>query len=178
MDCRAGFQPVLKVVLVYVVFMLMYGVYRFFPVFPLSIICATNESNFQHYKAVFFAFIIVDLIELLVYRLSVARDARFWNSRLLAAAFVPWLVFLLWYLAPAVHGRWPSEALEIIYANIITILAFIGAVILEGSFTQLADSRALRTVVWTLTLVSIVLYMTFTFSHLPWADVFVEPQWR
>ena len=175
---RLGFPPAVKVGAVYFLFMLMYGTYRFFPVFPLSIIGAVNESNFQHYKAAFFAFIIVDLVELAVYRRTLVRDARFWNSRLLAAAFVPWLEFLLWYIAPAVYGRFPSTALEIIYANVITLLAFSGAVVLEGSFVQLRDSRALRVVVWTLVLVSLVLYMTFTFSHLPWADVFVEPQWR
>ena len=178
MEKPAGFKPALKFLLIYLVFMLLYGLYRTFPVFPLSIISGTTESNFQHYKATFFTFLIVDLIEFLVYRKKVRDLAGFWYPRLLTAVFSPWPVFLLWYIAPAVYGQFHPVVLEIVYANIMTILAILCNLTLERLFLQAAFSRAGKVVVWGLLLASILIYMVFTFSHLPWADVFVEPQWR
>jgi hypothetical protein len=178
MEKTIGFKPALKVFLIYIVFMVMYGLYKLFPIFPFSIICGITESNFQHYKATFFAFLIVDLIEFLVYRKQIKNNAAFWYPRLLTATIAPWPVFILWYIVPAVYGKLPTEVLEIIYANVMTILAAICTVTLEGSFLNLTYTRGLKTIIWILFLVSILLYMVFTFSHLPWADVFVEPQWR
>jgi len=94
------------------------------------------------------------------------------------ALFIPWVVFLLWYIAPAVYGKFPTQLGEIIYANIVTILALICAVILEAGFLRIPFSRNMKVVVWALLLVSLMLYMVFTYSHLPWADVFVEPNWK
>ena len=94
------------------------------------------------------------------------------------ALFIPWVVFLLWYIAPAVYGQFPNQSGEIIYANVITILALVCAVILEAGFLRIPISRNLKIVIWGLLLVSLMLYMVFTFSHLPWADVFIEPNWK
>jgi hypothetical protein len=178
MEESGGFKPALKIFLVYVVFMAMYGLYKVFPIFPLSIICGIYESNFQHYKAIFFAFLIVDAIEFWVYRKQVKNGATFWYPRLLSATISPWPVFILWYIVPAVYGKLPEEFLEIIYANIMTILAATCTVTLERGFQQVTYTRGLKIVVWILLLISVLLYMVFTFSHLPWADVFIEPQWK
>ncbi len=175
---RAGFPPAVKVIVLYLGFLLLYGVYRCFPVFPLSIMAATNESNFQHYKSLFFLLLIIALVEFLVYRRAISNRAAFWNSRLLAAALSPWVIFLFWYIAPAMYGKFPNVSLEAIYANVITAVVLICVVVLERSFLQLEDTRTLRIVIWALVLLSVLLYMVFTFAHLPWADVFVEPQWR
>ena len=173
-----GFKPAQKLAILYVVFMILYGAYRAFPVFPLSIISGITESNFQHYKAAFFTFIIVDLIEFLVFRKRIGSRSAFWYGRLLTAVFTPWAIFLLWYVAPAVYGKFPNVALEIIYANLMTILALVSMLIVENSFLRMPFDREMKIVVWALLLISILLYMIFTFSHLPWADVFTEPQWK
>lgn len=178
MEATAGFRSGWKILLVYLVFMLMYGVFRAFPVFPLSIFCGTTESNFQHYKATFFAFLIADLIEFLAFRKQIKSASLFWYPRLLAAVFSPWPVFLLWYLAPALYGQFHPVVWEIVYANLMAILATVCTVTLERGFLRMPFSGGLKRVVWALLGISLLLYMVFTFSHLPWADVFVEPQWR
>jgi hypothetical protein len=173
-----AFKPAVKVALFYGLFMILYGVYRFFPFFPLSIIAGIVESNFQHYKATFFCFLIANGIEYLVYRKRVSDLESFWYPRLLNTIFAPWVVFLLWYIAPAVYGKFPTVFLEILYANIITILVAVVVVMLEGSFLTMRLTRPVKIVILVLLVVSIGLYIIFTFSHLPWADVFVEPDWR
>jgi hypothetical protein len=161
----------------WLIFMLMYGIYKAFPVFPLDIIMAVNESNFQHYKAAFFAFTLLGVIEYQIYRKRIDNRDGFLYSRMGTAIFAPWLIFLLWYVAPALYGEMPSIALEILYANVITILVGFAAITFERGFETMTYSQSLKTWLWVLFVVSIGLYVIFTYK-LPWADVFMEPDWR
>jgi len=172
-----GFKPLVKMVLFWSIFMLLYFAYRFFPVFPLSLICSTAESNFQHYKSTFVAFLILNLIEFFVYHRQIVSRKNYALSRLAATTFAPWIVFILWYIAPAVYGKMPTIPLEILYANIITLLVGYFVATLEQGLAQIHYSKSLTAVILTLFVVSILLYVSFTF-RLPWADVFVEPDWR
>ena len=167
----------MKTALFWAVFMLLYFAYKYFPVFPLSLICSINQSNFQHFKAAFFAFLILNLIEFAIYRRQIQDKRGYFLSRLTAITFAPWIVFLLWYLAPAIYGRMPTIPLEIIYANIITLSVGYFVSSLEQGFAQIRYTRNLSTLILILFTASIVLYISFTFK-LPWADVFVEPNWR
>ena len=167
-----------KVLAFWGIFLLFYGLYKVFPVFPLSIFCGTDESNFQHYKATFFALGLLDVIEYLVYRKRIRNKSAFWYSRLTAILFAPWVVFLLWYIAPAIYGQMPTVWLEIVYANVMTILAGFMILTFETNFEKIQFSRNLKIIIWVLFIVSIFLFMIFTFVKLPWADVFIEPQWR
>jgi hypothetical protein len=172
-----GFKPLIKMVLFWAIFMLLYFAYRFFPVFPLSLICSVTESNFQHYKSTFFAFLILNGIEYFIYRRQIVDWKGYSLSRLAATTFAPWVVFLLWYVSPAVHGRLPTIPVEIVYANLITLMVGYFVAILEEGLVQINYSKNLTFVVLILFVVSILLYVSFTF-RLPWADVFVEPDWR
>lgn len=87
------------------------------------------------------------------------------------------MIFLLWYTAPALIGRWPNNTYEIVYANVIILLVGICTVILEVGLEKVQYFKPQKTVLVTLFLVSILLYTVFTF-RLPWADVFIEPDWR
>jgi hypothetical protein len=159
------------------VFMALYVAFKLFPVFPLSLICGVNESNFQHYKAGFFSYLIVNLVEYGVNRHRIANQESFVFSRLTATVFLPWGIFLLWYLAPATIVRWPNNVLEILYANVIVILVGVCMITLESGLEQAAYHKPQKIVLITLFLASILLYVVFTY-RLPWADVFVEPAWR
>ncbi|MCZ7553641.1 MAG: hypothetical protein M5U05_13815 [Anaerolineales bacterium] len=167
----------IKAVAFWIVFLILYGLYRFFPVFPLSLISGTVESVFQHLKQGFYAYIIVNLVETaLVYPRIPAREPYFY-ARVAATVFLPWVIFLLWYIAPAVIGRLKNNTYEIIYANLITFLVGLFAVTLERGFEQIEYTWEIKLVVLALFFVSILHYLVFTY-RLPWADVFIEPDWR
>jgi hypothetical protein len=159
------------------VFLTLYAVYKFFPIFPLSLICGVTESNFQHYKAGFFSYLIVNLVEYAWNHRKITDRESFIFSRLSATILLPWIIFLLWYIAPALIGRWPNNVLEIVYANVITFVVGLFTVILESGLESVPYNRSLKVVLVTLFLASIMIYIVFTF-RLPWADVFVEPDWR
>jgi len=172
-----SFGFVWKALAFWAVFIVLYLLYRFFPVFPLSFICGITESNFQHYKAGFFSYLIVNAIEYIWNRRKIQEYDRFIFSRMLATVFLPWIIFLLWYLAPAIIQRWPNNTLEIIYANVITFVVGVFTVLLEGGMEDIRYTMPLKAVIVVLFVASILLYIVFTF-RLPWADVFVEPDWR
>ena len=159
------------------VFMILYFIYRYFPIFPFSLICGITESCFQHFKAGFFSYFIVNLIEYGVSRRKITDMDKFVYPRIAATIVLPWIIFLLWYIAPAVIGPWPNNVYEIVYANIITLLVGIFTVILEMGLETASYSKSFKFILIVLFFVSILLYIVFTYQ-LPWADVFVEPDWR
>lgn len=166
-----------KVLAFWFVFLTLYGLYKFFPVFLLSLISGITESTFQHFKAGFFSYLIVNIVEYAWNYHKIEHRESFIYSRLAATIFLPWFIFLLWYLAPAVIGRWPNNTYEIIYANVITLLVGYCTVTLEAGLEKIKYLGRQKAVLVTLFLVSILLYTVFTF-RLPWADVFIEPDWR
>lgn len=161
----------------WLVFMVMYGVYRFFPVFPLSIICGTTETVFQHFKAAFFAYLITAGLEYWFNRKRISDREGFLYSRLQSALFIPWVIFLIWYIAPALGLRF-SIPLEIVWANFSLLVVAVCVLILERSWETAAVTRAQKTVIWALVALSAVLFVRFTFGPMPWTDVFIEPDWR
>lgn len=164
--------------LYWLTFLLLYFLYKFIPLTPFKIICGICESNFQHYKVSFFSWIIVSLGEYLWMSRKIQDRRVFLYSRLATATILPWFVFILWYLGVALFGRLPSIPLEIAYANVITIIVGIFANIFEQGISRITYPRELKTIILILFLASLVVYIVFTFGELPWADVFIEPNWK
>lgn len=174
---QTGFRPWVKVLIFWVIFMLLYVLNKLAPFFPFTLISGINESNFQHYKATFFSYLILSLVEFLVFQKKIKDRSAFWFSRLLTSVFAPWITFLIWYLGPAIFGRLPNAVLEIVYGNVMTIITGIFAIQLEYGFSQIKFEKPIRMVILTLVVVSVLIYTVFTFK-LPWADVFTEPNWK
>ena len=116
MKNKTGFRPWVKGLLFWVTFLVLYALRKLAPVFPITLFAGMDESNFQHYKGTFFAYLIISLIEFLIFRKKIENKGHYWYARLIAAIFAPWLVFLIWYLMPAVLGGkpLPNMGLEII----------------------------------------------------------------
>ena len=162
----------------WVIFLALYFIYKFMPCDFLKLICGITESNFQHYKAAFFSWIILSLLEFAIYRKRITDTGTFFWSRTGTACILPWFVFLMWYLGPAVYGKMPSIFFEILYANIITLIVGIFGAIFEKGLSKIDYFRELKVLIIILFVTSLILYIVFTYIKLPWADVFIEPQWR
>ncbi len=176
MKSANGFRPWLKGLLFWATFLLLYVLRKLAPVIPVTLISGVDESNFQHYKATFFAYLIISLVEYLIFRKRVSERQPYWYARLLAAIFAPWMVFLIWYGMAALAGRL-SLPLEIIWGNVATLLVGILAATFERGFEQISYGRPLQASIWALFVLSLIVYIVLTF-RLPWADVFTEPAWQ
>ncbi len=169
---------ILKALGFWAVFMVLYFAYKYFPNRIFAIFCGTRESNFQHYKAAFYSWIFLNIIEYAAQHKQIADSEIYLYSRMGAATLLPWIIFILWYIVPAFYGKLPSVPLEVVYANVITIAAGVFGAILERGLMQIQYFTELKAVFWILFLLSISQYAIFTFVKLPWADVFVEPDWK
>lgn len=172
-----GFQPWVKGLLFWVIFMLMYGLQKFAPVFPVNLFTAVDESTFQHMKATFFAYLFIILIEYFRYRKNITAPKSWGYARLTAVIIAPWIMFLTWYLMAATYGRLPNNLFEILWGNIATLAVGVMVATLERGWEQIDYSRPMVNTLLALFAFSILLYIVFTFK-LPWADVFMEADWK
>ncbi len=168
-------NPFLKGFLLYLAsLVLVQFAYKLLPLPAVGLVGAVHEAVFQHMKAAFYAYLLVSAIEIAVVR---PRSHGFIMSRLLSAVLSPWLIFLAWYIAPAVYGPMPTVLLEIIYANVVLVLAISACIVVERDLARLPYSRGFRSVIVASFLVLILLFTTFSFRT-PWADLFaVPPGW-
>jgi len=169
-----GKQRYFKLVGFWVGFLALHYAYDFLPILPIQIISGVDESFFQHAKIAFFAYGIVSLIEYIVRRRHIHSSERFVFSRLFSTTILPWFIFIIWFTAPAYYGRITNMAIEIAFANIALLLAGICTLVVEQAMEGIVFNRSLKAVIVALFVVSISLYVIFTFKQ-PWADVFAEP---
>ena len=161
--------------LIYIpIFLLLHYSFEWFPNLLTQIFSGTEESVFQHCKVGFYAYLILIVLEYAVFRKKIKETTKYWWSRLLGAFLIPWVIFVIWFSAPAVYGFIPILWLEILYANICTYLTILGISIIERNFEELNFSRAMKTCLIILLLILIMEFTIFSFK-LPWADMFVAP---
>jgi len=103
-------------------FLILHYAYAFFPILPLKLVSGINESFFQHIKIVFFAYLIVNLVEFLTRSKVFENRESFILTRLFSTTLLPWFVFIIWFIAPAYYGLIGDVAIEILYANIALLL--------------------------------------------------------
>jgi len=139
----------------------------------LKPICGTNESVFQHLKMGFFAYFFASLIEYVAIRRRLKAN-NFWSSRSLATVLNPWIIFLVWYLAPAVWGKFSTVASELSWALIVSYISGVFASILEKDIERAKISLCFKLIVFVLFVISAFLFIWFTY-RLPWIDLFVDP---
>ena len=167
-------RHVFKLIAFWAGFLILHYAYDFFPILPLKLISGVDESFFQHAKIGFFGYALVNLGEYLIRRRGLKDVAGFVYTRLFTTTVLPWFIFLIWFTAPAYYGPIASVAVEIIFANVALVLATNAILIVEETMAGIAYPRPFKVLVGVLFLVSISLFVIFTFGP-PWCDVFADP---
>ncbi len=165
---------VMKMLALQVIFLLLHYIYEWFPN-PFTIVFSgTNESIYQHMKVGLFSYLLASLLEYLLVRKSLLNLAGYAYARLFAATVFPFAIFVYFLMAAAYYGQVNSIPLEVIYANIVLLMASFSAIVIERQVETAVPSRLFRIVVIVLFLVSLSQYIIFTY-RLPWMDVFATP---
>lgn len=134
-----------------------------------------SEGVYQHAKIGFYAYLFVCLLEYLVWRKQISARSRFFFSRMAVAIFLPWLMFLIWYQAPALFGQlMPEKWLEIVYAIFTTGLVGLTCMVLERSLEKVDFSKAAKVILSLLFIASIELFTILSFTT-PSAGFFTHP---
>ncbi|MGC8971694.1 MAG: DUF6512 family protein [bacterium] len=163
----------LKAIIYLLIFGLLHFGYESTGLQFLKPICGTDESVFQHLKMGFFAYLFASLIEYGIIRRRL-RGNNFWYSRALATVFIPWAIFLIWYLAPAIWGKFSTITAELSWALIVSYISGVVGGIIEKNTEKTRPSLGFKLTISMLFVVSILLFVWFTYK-LPWIDLFVDP---
>lgn len=141
----------------------------------LTPFCGINESVFQHLKMAFWAYLLTSLIEYFLVRRKLSKTKTFWYPRFLSTIIVPWLVALIWYLAPALLGRIESLILELIWAIFTTYFSGVMGGIIEKNIKEDTITISFKIAILILFIISAFLYIWFTYKP-PWIDLFINPE--
>jgi uncharacterized membrane protein len=127
-------------------------------------ISGTNESMFQHMKMGFLSYSIVSVFEYLINKKWVSKIDQFISSRVLATTFLPWFIFIIWYIIPAIMNKpMPNLAIELTYSILITILAGVVAILFERNFENIDFTKPARILIYALYLGLLFLLVIFSF---------------
>jgi hypothetical protein len=124
-------------------------------------------------KIAFLAYIILMLIELMLFRKKIADKKNFVYSHLLSAVLIPFFVFVLFLIGAMFYGE-RHFVVEIIYAITITYLSGLSITILEQEFEKVQFSKRFKIFLLIIIIIMIFEFTIFTFN-LPWHDVFSNP---
>jgi hypothetical protein len=156
-------------------FLLLHYAYEWLPWPGLAWFSSTGETVYSHMKIAFFAYLVLCGLEYALVRPPASGRDGFLYSRLFASVLLPWGIFFGWYLGPAVYGApMPNDAIEIVYANLVTlgVLALVG--IIERGLEPYRLPRGLRAALWIIAAVLVLEFVIFSYRQ-PWADVFTPP---
>lgn len=137
--------------------------------------CGINESIYQHLKMGFWSYLFASIIEYVIERKKISRQGSFWYPRMLSTVIVPWILFILWYLAPLAYGRIKNVAAEVIWALITTYIPGVICGIMEKDIEKIELTRSLKIFIIILVIISAIEYVWFTYKP-PWIDMFIDPE--
>ncbi|MHA1776596.1 MAG: DUF6512 family protein [Promethearchaeota archaeon] len=156
------------------IFEILHYLYDFFPNIVMQIFSGINESVFQHWKIAFYSYLLLSAIEFGIFYKTLFHKRQFVFTHLFGAILTPWIIFILWYIAPAIYGPIGRVWVEILWAISCTILTIFIITVFENQIKEIEWNRSSQLVIMLLMLILILEFTIFTF-HLPWADIFAEP---
>jgi len=156
-----------------VIFLTLHYLFKWFPNVVISLFSAIYESVFQHMKISFYAYIILTLIEFILFRNKIADAKKFIYSHLFSAVLIPFFILVLFSMGAMVYGE-RSYVVEIIYAIIITYLSGFSISIIEQEFQHIEFSKRFKIFLLIIIVIMIMEFTVFTF-RLPFHDLFANP---
>jgi len=167
---------ILKSLVIQSIFLLLHYTYDFFPGKLSAIFSGINESMFQHLKIAFFSISLTNILEFFYTKNKINRT-HFISVRVFSTVLYPWIIFLLFYIPPAIIGKFSVMWVEIVVANLILFISSMYIIVVENEFLKISLSNRFKIMTVLLYGISAFLYIHFTF-HAPWFDVFaIPPGW-
>ena len=153
-----------KLIVTWILFLLLHYSYETFPNVLFKIIGEEGETTFFHMKMLFFAYILSSLIEFFILRRRAANLDTFIYARMFVAVAYPWLTITAWFTAEALTGAMLPVVLEIMYANVMTVLGIYIALRIEELFEGQILRPAFKGSIGLLFLAAVISYVSFSFN--------------
>jgi len=154
-----------KLIAVWVGFLLLHFSYETFPNTLFKLIGEEGETTFFHMKMLFVAYVFVTVVEYVVRRSSITSLRDFACPRALIAVAYPWLTITMWFVAEAVGIGMPNMAVELVYANVATVLGIYLALRLEEALDPVVFRPSAKAMIALVFVCAIVSYTAFSFTE-------------
>lgn len=155
-------------------FILLHYTYDWLPNIAFQIFSGTNESPFQHMKIGFYSYIILLLIEFLVFRKKITDNTKFLFSRIFSTVILPWVIFIIFFLTRVFYPGEMNFVVEIISAQVSTCISVLIIGFIELDSIKIEYGTRLKVILVILLILLIIEFTAFSF-YLPWHDVLTDP---
>lgn len=163
---------IVKITIFWVLFLILHFSYDWIKTPFVAVFSGTNESFMQHAKIGFLAYTLASVVEFFVWGTQAANPGSFVYARVVTSMALPWVMFIVYYTAPAFYGKpMPTIPLEIVYANIILLVIGVILALFEPGLETITYSLRGEIILWVLWVLGFVEMVIFTFRP-PWADFF------
>jgi len=160
-------------------FLLGFGLYLFFHeidrLLPGSIIGTILgegiESVYAHMKMLFYAYLILSIIDFFQFRKS-GLPVSFFYARMLILAAVPWMMIIVYYSIEAMGIILP-RAIDLTWAVLMTAFGLYFSIRLEEPLERMELRPALKSTILIAFLAALITYVGFSF-HVP-DNFFIAP---
>lgn len=172
---KSGRIPlIIKILLYQIIFLVVHYLYDWFPNSVTYLFGATNESVFQHMKAVFYAYLLLTGFEYALLQGAIRSKINFLYGRMFCASIMPLLMMTYFLTGPAFFVKIEGVALEILFANLALIALSFSIFMLEGYFEKSEPAGGLKVVILVLFALTLIELVIFSY-RLPWFDIFASP---
>ncbi len=152
----------------------MHYLFKFFPNVITQVFSSIYESVFQHMKVGFYSYLILSVIEFLVFKKKIADTTKFLFSRVFSMVLYPYLIFLFFLFTRVVYPWQMQFVIEIISAQTVVYVSVLFLGFLEVEILKLEFGKRLRVLLLILLVLLIIEFTAFSF-YLPWHDVLADP---
>lgn len=160
---RAKF-PWAKFLLGYVLYLFFHEADRFLPGMIGTLLGEGIESVYAHMKMLFYAYLILSIIDFFRLRKK-GLPASFFYARMLILAAVPWMMIATYYAVEAVGITLPRAA-DLTWAVMMTAFGLYFSIRLEEPLEGLELRPALKSVIVIVFLAAFITYVGFSY-HVP-----------
>lgn len=155
--------PWLKLIGGYLLFVLFHQIYDILGGGTLAAVLGEGiESVYAHMKMLFFAYLVLSVIDYFRFRQK-GLPASFFFSRMLILAAVPWMMIVVYYAVEAIGIQLPRIA-DLVWALIVTGVGLYFSIQLDDPLDVMQMHPSLKAVIVLAFAAAFVTYIGFSFQ--------------
>ena len=162
---------VIKGLLFLLLFAVVHQIYKWSPtdLKPYAaLISEVNESLYQHFKMGFVIWIMLLVLELLVFRKNIEDKNQFIFSRLATILVLSWITFTFWNILPGITLNFtPSVEIELLWSFLATFLAGCTGAIFDFIFFRIKFNIETKLIIGVLLIIMYLQFIVYSFTNPP-----------
>lgn len=134
----------------------------------IALISEVNESIFQHFKMGFVIWIMLLIVELIIFKNKISDRNTFIFSRLTTTIIIAWITFTIWNILPMLTNNFtPAVEVELVWSFIATFIAGIIGAMFDNIFMKIKYNQVTKILIVVILVISYLEFVAFSFNIPP-----------